>query len=410
MNVDDTGSTTAKTGTLTATTLTGMNMGPSGITYSGLATLNISLGSGGTTGNTFNIAVAAGTNLPANTNINAGSGGHDMMNTSWAGDFNGSLHLSGFATSTITVGNNFNGSLFESNPGFIKSITIGGWLTASGVLQVFDAADQKVPPVPTGLLGDIGTMTVGGWIAGLVQVSGNITTLDVGPASTPTAFYKNNVSGQVIAGGAIANASVSGDVSGLIQSAFTGNSLYIGGSLTPTGVVAVSTTYPHVNAALEGLTNLTIGQNLAGTLTVAGTLGTAVIGGALSYPGIMTAGNLNSLTVQDSMSGQVIVPGTLKSMTVTGTVTGPTGSAGRAGGPIELNPSQPGASILTGSLGSLTVNGTLSGRVTSLGNISGPVTINGPLQNGVITTNGSINGAIVIDGCSRADRSCRRAT
>ena len=81
MNVDDTGSTTAKTGTLTATTLTGMNMGPSGITYSGLATLNISLGSGGTTGNTFNFAVAVGTNLPANTNINAGSGGHDMMNT-----------------------------------------------------------------------------------------------------------------------------------------------------------------------------------------------------------------------------------------------------------------------------------------------------------------------------------------
>ena len=37
MNVNDTGSTVAKTGTLTATTLTGLNMGPSGITYSGLA-------------------------------------------------------------------------------------------------------------------------------------------------------------------------------------------------------------------------------------------------------------------------------------------------------------------------------------------------------------------------------------
>ena len=281
-----------------------MNMGPSGITYSGLANLHISLGSGGTTGNTFNIAVAAGTNLPANTSITAGSGGHDMMNSGWAGDFNGSLSLSGFATSTITVGNNFNGSLFESNPGFIKSITIGGWLTASGVLEVFSAGDAKLLPVTTGLLGDIGIMTVGGWLAGLVQVSGNIYTLDVGPANTPTAFYQNNVSGQVIAGGEITTASISGDVSGHIQSAFTGDSLYIGGSLTPTGVVAVSTTSPHVNAALEGLNSLTIGQNLAGTLTVAGTLGTAVIGGALSYPGIMTAGNLNSLTIQNSMSGQ----------------------------------------------------------------------------------------------------------
>ncbi len=58
MNVDDTGSTTAKTATLTATSLTGLNMGPSGITYSGLATLTVSLGSGDTTGNTFNIDVA----------------------------------------------------------------------------------------------------------------------------------------------------------------------------------------------------------------------------------------------------------------------------------------------------------------------------------------------------------------
>ena len=236
MNVDDTGSTTAKTGTLTATTLTGMKMGPSGVTFSGLATLNISLGSGGTTGNTFNFVVAAGTNLPVNTTINAGSGGHDMINTSWGGDYNGSLRLSGFTLPTISVGGNFNGSLFTSNPGAIGTITIGGSLTASGVLNVFDAADPKVLPSPTGLLGDIGTMTVGGSIAGKVQVSGNITTLDVGPANTPTANGMNDVSGQVIVGGAITNTSVSGDVSGLIQSEFSGNSVYIGGSLASTGI------------------------------------------------------------------------------------------------------------------------------------------------------------------------------
>ena len=68
MNVDDTGSTTAKTGTLTATTLTGLNMGAAGITYSGLANLNIKLGSGG---NTFTIAnTASGTT----TTVNSGTG------------------------------------------------------------------------------------------------------------------------------------------------------------------------------------------------------------------------------------------------------------------------------------------------------------------------------------------------
>ena len=50
LNVDDTGSTAANTGTLTDTTLTGLGM--AGITYNHLAALNISLGSGA---NTFNI-------------------------------------------------------------------------------------------------------------------------------------------------------------------------------------------------------------------------------------------------------------------------------------------------------------------------------------------------------------------
>ena len=68
LNVDDTGSTASKNGTLTPTTLTGLNMGASGITYSGLANLNITLGSGG---NTFLISnTASGTT----TFLNSGSG------------------------------------------------------------------------------------------------------------------------------------------------------------------------------------------------------------------------------------------------------------------------------------------------------------------------------------------------
>ena len=47
VDVNDTGSTGAKSGALTATGLTGLGMGAGGVTYSGLAALNISLGSGG---------------------------------------------------------------------------------------------------------------------------------------------------------------------------------------------------------------------------------------------------------------------------------------------------------------------------------------------------------------------------
>ena len=35
MNVDDTGNTTGQTGTLTSSTITGLNMGVGGITYTG---------------------------------------------------------------------------------------------------------------------------------------------------------------------------------------------------------------------------------------------------------------------------------------------------------------------------------------------------------------------------------------
>jgi len=64
--VDDTGSTGGKTGTLTASTLTGLLMAPAGITYHGLANLNINLGSGS---DLFNVLATS----PV-TNLNTGPG------------------------------------------------------------------------------------------------------------------------------------------------------------------------------------------------------------------------------------------------------------------------------------------------------------------------------------------------
>jgi len=320
MNVDDTGSTTAKTGTLTATTLTGLNM--AGITYSGLVTLNISLGTGGSTGNSFNINVAAGQNLPLTTNINGGSGGKDTLMASWVKDFNNTLNLLDFAMTTVTVGNNFNGSMTDKNPAYIQSIMIGGSLTASGVLDVVSTSDPANPITPTGLIGDIGTMTVGGSIAGLVMVSGNITTLDVGPANTATAGDVNDVSGKVIVGGALTTASVSGNVSGTIMETLTINVLYIGGSLTQTGLISAVNAADNApvpaNPTLGNINTLTIVGNLAGTLIVSGTLGTFNLGGTFTNTGSITVGYLNSMTIQGDLAGQLTVLHTLKMLTVHG--------------------------------------------------------------------------------------------
>ncbi len=311
LNVDDIGSFGPKTGALTSSTITGLGMGPQGITYSGIGDLNVNLGSGG---NSFNINDAAGQNLPASTTINGGSSGGDQLTASWGGDMTGTLDLVAFESSTITISGNLNGSLSDTAPGTIQTVAIGGSITAPGVLQVLNSSDPTNPTTPTGLLGDIGTMTVGGSIAGLVVVSGNITTLTVGQANTATTGDVNDVSGLVIVGGALTTASVSGDVSGALLETLTVNSLFVGGSLTSTGVISAF----NVIASLGNINILTIGLDLAGTLIVSGTLGTFNLGGSLTNTGAITLGNLNSMTIGGDLAGQLNVLGTLKMLTVHG--------------------------------------------------------------------------------------------
>ena len=85
LNVDDTGSMAANTGTLTNTTLTGLGM--AGITYNNLAALNISLGSGG---NIFNIT-STSQNTATTLYVQQGSG--DVINVgSLAPQWNGQLN------------------------------------------------------------------------------------------------------------------------------------------------------------------------------------------------------------------------------------------------------------------------------------------------------------------------------
>ncbi len=154
LNVDNTGSTANNSGTLTATALTGLSMGAGGITYSGLAALNISLGSGN---DTFTITGVTNTTV---TTVN-GEGGANTAIMNFSGNFGGNLTLLDFATATLTVGGDFSGQLTDA--GAVTPVSIGGSLTSTGVLTV----------------GSIATMTVGGNLAGLLSVSGLLGTLTV---------------------------------------------------------------------------------------------------------------------------------------------------------------------------------------------------------------------------------------
>src|SRR5205823_2675775 len=131
-------------------------------------------------------------------------------NTSTTGDVNdvaGKVRVGGQLT-TASVSGNDPGRVEETLT--ITSLYIGGSVTPSGSVLAINVADPRHPITSTGLLGNIATMTVGGSIAGLVQVSGDITTLDVGPANAPTTGDVNDVSGKVLVGGQLTTASVSG--------------------------------------------------------------------------------------------------------------------------------------------------------------------------------------------------------
>jgi len=96
LSLDDSGSTVAKSGTLTTSTITGLGMG-SGITFSGLSLVSITLGSGG---NTFTIA-----STPAATVLLSSGKGNDTVNVQSTAAGSQTVVNTGAGTNTVNIGN-----------------------------------------------------------------------------------------------------------------------------------------------------------------------------------------------------------------------------------------------------------------------------------------------------------------
>ena len=187
LNVDNSGDVAGNSGALTPTTITGLGMA-SGITYSGLAVLNITLGSGD---DTFTVNDMTNTTV---TTIDGGFGSNSAS-LNFAGDFGAqNLTLLNFQTATLSVVGNFTGLLNDAED--ITTASIGGAFTSTGILNA----------------GSIDTMTVGGDFAGLLNVTGLLNSLAIGGGApgkvvagdvnfiTVQAGYGNKVL-QVIEGG-----------------------------------------------------------------------------------------------------------------------------------------------------------------------------------------------------------------
>ena len=182
LNADDTGSTIPKTGRLTGSTLTGLGLGLGGVTYSGFNRLNLRLGTGA---NTLAVVVTS-PNLPATTNLDGGGNAASKFSATFAGDFVGVLHVTGFPTATsVLIAGNLAGQMSFGSPSTIVLVSVGGSVTSTGVLSG----------------NNLTAMTVGGDLAGMVLMTGNLNALDV-VGGTP-GFVSAQAIGHVSAGHAV---------------------------------------------------------------------------------------------------------------------------------------------------------------------------------------------------------------
>jgi hypothetical protein len=413
LHVSDTADAQPAAGTLTPTTLTGLGMTPAGITYSGLANLNIALGSGGNTLTINDIDPAT------HTTADGGTSANDTVVANFAADFDGRLDLTSFEHGSVTVTGNFNGTLNDTAPGHLELVNVGGSLTAPAALTAGDINHMTVGGDLAGNVNVAGTLAnanVGGNVSGNVNETGTINQFTVGGSVTATAtitasnavpddanLYSlqvgGDMAGKITVSGTLANATIGGDVSGSVTESGTTDQLQIGGSITRTGTITAG-----------GINDLSVGKNLAGNVNVAGTLASATVGGdvsgnvnetgtidqftidgSLTPTGTITAvnvtptsGNINTLTVGGNLAGSVRVSGTITTYTVGG--------------------DQSGSVIETGTIDQATVDGSLTvtgliqavNATPSLGNINS-LTIGQDLA-GTVIVSGTLGALTIVNG------------
>ena len=330
VNLDDTGTAVAKTGQLTATTITGLGTG--GVTYSGVGTLNINLGN---QGNTFTIV---STNASTTTTVNGGSGADVVTIQSDSGPTNVNA---GGGNDTVTI----------QSDSAATNINTGAGNDIVNVLATSDATGINTGDAGADVIniGSLAPTVTGGTLAGIqgvVSVVGDGSDTVNADDSVVTAAVTVNLSASVLSVSNAANINYGG-LSKLNVSLGSGNNI-----INVTGTSAASNTSISAGNGNDSFTVVpSTNTPTSGLLTLSGPL-------TLS-PGLGT----NSLTVNDSADPVV------RSVTVTGT------SISGLGGPINY------ANVQTLTI----LLGTAAGNSVTIGNGAGALPINTTIQNGSTT-------------------------
>ncbi len=274
LNVNDAADAIGEIGTLTSTNLSGLGMGVAGITYSGLASLNIYLGLGN---DTFNVLSNAAMTVST---INTG-GGVNTVNVGSNAPATGGVvaHIQGYL---IIVGNGAD-TLNVDDTGDTVGQT--GSLSAITLTGLGLGTDGITYSGLTALNINLGSGNDTFTIAGITPATA--TTINGGPG-TNTAII--NVVGNLLAQNLTllnfntTSVTVTGNFGGVLNDGGAVTSITIGGSLLSGAIINVGS-----------VNTVTIGGDLAGLLNVTGLLGTLTVEGGT--PGQIVAGSVQVITV-----------------------------------------------------------------------------------------------------------------
>ena len=369
LNIDDSGSAIRKDGVLTPTTFKGMQMGASGITFSGLIRLDIRFGSGGSTiagsavGNTLTVL-----DIDPLTHVSAdgGTSNNDTALLLAQSDFNGVLDFTSFEHIEARTNGNFNGVLNDTASGHTHEIVIGGSLGPNG---------QIIAVI-------IDNLIIGGDLAGSVTVEQ-----------------------------ALSNLSVGGSLSGSVTETGIVNVLTIGGSLTSTGVINAGNIDSQTIAqdlagtvhVQQELSNLNVGGNFSGSVTETGLVDVLTIGGSLTPNGVINAGSLDDLIMGGDLAGTVTVERTLSSLIVFGSISGSVTETGimdllTMGGSLTSTGVVNAFNSLDLNLGNideLSIPGDLAGTINVSGLLHRLTVLNGTVTPTAVINAGSMDSFVV---------------
>ena len=281
--IDDTGSTAVKSGLLTSASLTGLGMGAAGIAYSGIAALNIALGSGGDTMNVRSTAAGTITTIdPSGVNtFNVGSNAPSLVGGTLSG-IAGLLQIIGSGGDTLNLDNS--GDPTAGQSGTLTSSTLFG--LGMGLPGLYYQGVSML---------NLGLGTGGTTLAVIVSPALDlpaVTTIDGGPSSSDhlAATFLGSLNGLLnLLDFEYATVSVAGNFNGTLHDSAPGGTgniqkLTVGGSLTQPALLTA-----------DNIAVMTVGQNLAGQVIVAGALTALAVGGGT--PGTIQAGKVGTIAV-----------------------------------------------------------------------------------------------------------------